>query len=100
MRVFIYIEDSSQLASVCVHFNFTRVTSLIKCPLETYELLFHAAITEWVVKWKRNGWQTAQAEPVKNKEDIMRLDSACQRINVKWVSTGYIEMCICEANSG
>lgn len=42
------------------------------------------AITEWVVKWKRNGWQTAQAEPVKNKEDIMRLDSACQRINVKW----------------
>ena len=45
-----------------------------------------AAVTEWVGKWKRNGWKTSQAEPVKNREDIERLDSACQKIHVKWVS--------------
>ena len=43
-------------------------------------------MTEWVNKWKRNGWQTTQAEPVKNKEDIIQLDTACQKIDVKWVS--------------
>jgi ribonuclease HI len=42
------------------------------------------AMTEWVGKWKRNGWQTAEAKPVKNREDIVQLDSACQKIDVKW----------------
>jgi ribonuclease HI len=42
------------------------------------------AMTEWVSNWKKNGWQTSQSEPVKNKDDIMQLDSACQKINVKW----------------
>lgn len=62
--------------------------------------VLHAAMTEWVDKWKRNGWQTAQAEPVKNKEDITKLYSACQKINVKWVSEHglhrdvYIQSCV------
>ena len=43
-------------------------------------------MTEWLDKWKRNGWQTSQAGPVKNKEDIVQLDNACQKIDVKWVS--------------
>ena len=43
-------------------------------------------MTEWVSQWKRNGWLTSQAKPVKNKDDIVQLDSACQKIDVKWVS--------------
>ncbi|CAI8020776.1 Ribonuclease H1, partial [Geodia barretti] len=42
------------------------------------------AMTEWLGKWKRNGWMTSQSAPVKNKEDIVRLDNACQKIDVKW----------------
>ena len=45
-------------------------------------------MTEWVAKWKENGWQTAKAEPVKNKADIVQLDKACQKIDVRWVSMG------------
>jgi ribonuclease HI len=44
------------------------------------------AMTEWLGKWKRNGWMTSQSAPVKNKEDIVRLDNACQKIDVKWWS--------------
>jgi len=43
-------------------------------------------MTEWVPNWKRNGWMTSKKEPVKNREDIQRLDSLCQQVNVKWVS--------------
>ena len=32
---------------------------------------------------------TSQNEPVKNKEDIVRLDSVCRKIDVKWVSVGH-----------
>ena len=45
----------------------------------------YEAMTEWVGKWKRNGWQTVNCEEVKNKEDIQRLDNLCQQIDVKWV---------------
>ena len=42
-------------------------------------------MTEWIGKWKSNGWRTVNNEDVKNKEDIQRLDSLCQNIDVKWV---------------
>ena len=29
---------------------------------------------------------TSESKPVKNKEDIVQLDAACQKIDVKWVS--------------
>ena len=51
-----------------------------------YGTLFVVAVTEWIGKWKANGWRTVSNEDVKNKEDIQRLDSLCQNINVKWVS--------------
>lgn len=44
-------------------------------------------ITLWIHNWKRNNWKTASGGPVKNKEDLKKLDSICQTfIDVKWVS--------------
>ena len=43
------------------------------------------AITEWMSKWKTNGWLTYSGEDVKNKEDFMRLEKLCQQIDVQWV---------------
>ena len=65
-------------------------------------------MTEWVGRWKRNGWLTSQAEPVKNKDDIVQLDSACQKIDVKWVrettciirDTVYMCTCTCVERVG
>lgn len=48
-------------------------------------IIIFAAMTEWIGKWKSNGWRTVGNEDVKNKEDIQRLDRLCQNINVKWV---------------
>jgi ribonuclease HI len=41
-------------------------------------------ITSWIHKWKRNGWQTAQKEPVKNKDLWVALDEASQRHDIEW----------------
>ena len=46
-------------------------------------------MTEWIGRWRHNGWQTAKHEDVKNKEDLMRLDSLCKQINVRWVGEEY-----------
>ena len=42
-------------------------------------------MTEWISTWKKNGWITGTREPVKNQDDIQRLDTLCQQIDVKWV---------------
>ena len=44
-------------------------------------------ITEWVLKWKENGWKNSNKEPVKNKDLWEKLDNLCEQntINWKWV---------------
>jgi ribonuclease HI len=41
-------------------------------------------ITQWMAKWKRNGWKTAGREPVKNQDLWRRLDEAAGRHRVHW----------------
>jgi ribonuclease HI len=41
-------------------------------------------ITEWLPKWKRNGWRTADKKPVKNAELWERLEKALGSHRVKW----------------
>ncbi|XP_064383277.1 uncharacterized protein LOC135331917 isoform X2 [Halichondria panicea] len=41
------------------------------------------SITEWIPKWRENGWKTVTSKAVKNQEDIERLDWLCQQIDVQ-----------------
>ncbi len=41
-------------------------------------------ITEWMPRWKKNGWKTADKKPVKNAELWRRLDEAASQHQVKW----------------
>ena len=42
-------------------------------------------ITDWIDRWKRNGWRTANRKPVKNADLWTRLDTAAQRHSVEWI---------------
>jgi ribonuclease HI len=41
-------------------------------------------ITEWISSWKRNGWRTAQKQPVKNADLWRQLDTITQQHDVQW----------------
>ncbi|MEM7099758.1 MAG: ribonuclease HI [Pseudomonadota bacterium] len=41
-------------------------------------------ITQWVRNWKKNGWKTAQKQPVKNQDLWQRLDVAVSQHSVEW----------------
>jgi ribonuclease HI len=41
-------------------------------------------ITSWIKGWKRNGWRTADKQPVKNMELWQRLAQAEERHIVRW----------------
>ncbi len=41
-------------------------------------------ISEWIHKWKHNGWKTAAKKPVKNKELWQQLDEGVKRHRITW----------------
>jgi ribonuclease HI len=45
-------------------------------------------ITQWIVKWKSNGWKTAKNQPVKNKDLWVELDRLVSgETNIFWAWT-------------
>ena len=43
-----------------------------------------SGITEWINNWKKNGWKTANKQPVKNKELWTELDQMTYEFQIKW----------------
>ena len=41
-------------------------------------------VTQWLPRWKRNGWRTANRSPVKNRDLWERLDRASSAHRLKW----------------
>lgn len=40
--------------------------------------------TQWMKRWKKNGWKTADKKPVKNEDLWRALDALCERHTVHW----------------
>lgn len=59
------------------------------CSVDLYtdSLYIKNGITEWINKWKVNGWKTSNKKPVKNMELWKELDDVANQhyINWKWV---------------
>ena len=43
-----------------------------------------SGITEWIHNWKKNGWKTADKQPVKNKELWKKLDLLNNEFEISW----------------
>tara|TARA_Y100001970_G_C13909074_1_gene687598 strand:- start:228 stop:692 length:465 start_codon:yes stop_codon:yes gene_type:complete len=41
-------------------------------------------ITDWIINWKKNNWQTAQKKPVKNKDLWIDLEKLTENHNITW----------------
>jgi ribonuclease HI len=41
-------------------------------------------VTQWMPRWKKNGWKTADKKPVKNEELWRELDALCALHDLKW----------------
>lgn len=53
--------------------------------LHTDSTYVRNGITKWLPAWKRNGWRTADKQPVKNADLWQRLETAVARHDVEWL---------------
>jgi ribonuclease HI len=69
----------------------TAVIQALESLKKPSQVLVHAdsryvmdGITQWLPRWKKNGWKTADKKPVKNDDLWRTLDTACARHDVSW----------------
>jgi ribonuclease HI len=60
------------------------LTRAVPVHLYTDSIYLRNGITKWLPSWKRNGWQTAAKQPVKNADLWQRLEAAVKRHDVDW----------------
>jgi len=52
--------------------------------LHTDSQYLRNGMNEWLARWKRNGWRTADKKPVKNTDLWEELDALARRHVVRW----------------
>ena len=62
----------------------TALTRPCRIELYTDSSYVKDGITQWIDRWKKNGWRTANKKPVKNEELWRALDEALNRHHVNW----------------
>ena len=69
---------------------FAPIKALKKIPKSSKVQIFtdskyvKSGITEWINNWKKNGWKTADKQPVKNKELWEELDLLNNEFKISW----------------
>ena len=65
-----------------------RALESIKEPVDvqlyTDSTYVRSGITDWINKWRANGWRTAAKKPVKNVDLWQRLEAATHRHDITW----------------
>jgi ribonuclease HI len=61
------------------------LTRPVAVRLHTDSTYVRNGITKWMANWKRNGWRTADKQPVKNADLWQRLEAAVNRHEVAWL---------------
>ena len=61
------------------------LTRPVRARLHTDSTYLRNGITEWLARWKANGWRTAARKPVRNVDLWQRLDAALATHEVEWV---------------
>ena len=75
---------NQRMELVAVIKGFRALTKPCNVVVTTDSQYVKNGITQWVVKWKYNGWKTSSRKPVKNKDLWLKLDKLVQDHQVSW----------------
>lgn len=62
----------------------TALKRSCRVQLHTDSEYVQKGVTQWLPRWKRNGWQTANRTPVLNQDLWQQLDEALQPHRIEW----------------
>jgi ribonuclease HI len=60
------------------------LTRRVPVRLHTDSTYLRNGVSQWLPRWKKNGWKTADKKPVKNAELWQRLELAMEHHDIEW----------------
>ena len=61
-----------------------KIKSMSEAIVFTDSTYVKNGITEWIIKWKINGWKSSNKKPIKNKDLWIKLNDLCEQNKVIW----------------
>lgn len=69
------IQAATEAAEIAYNNGYNKIR------IHTDSEFVQKSVNDWMPKWKDNGWRKASGEPVKNRTDFEKLDSALQKFD-------------------
>lgn len=77
----------AEIQAVTIAILTAKKAGISKLKINTDSKFLISCITQWMPKWKRNGWKTANNQSVINKTELIEMENALSSMQVVWVST-------------
>ncbi|XP_014271766.1 ribonuclease H1 [Halyomorpha halys] len=78
--------NNAEIQAARVAITQAGLAGVRKLSIKTDSKFVINCITQWIHKWKKNDWKLATGGPVKNKDELIKLDNAIQDIEVvEWI---------------
>uniref|UniRef100_A0A803JPR3 Ribonuclease H1 n=1 Tax=Xenopus tropicalis TaxID=8364 RepID=A0A803JPR3_XENTR len=74
----------AEIEAACTAVEQARDDNITSLNINTDSRFTIKGMTQWVPRWKENGWKTIDGRDVINKQDFQKLDKACENMDIKW----------------
>lgn len=76
--------NMAEIQAVTRAANQAKAAGITKLRVNTDSQFLIKCVTQWMPKWKANGWRTASKQPVINKTELLQMENALKSLNVLW----------------
>ncbi|XP_033341720.2 ribonuclease H1 isoform X2 [Megalopta genalis] len=76
--------NNAEIQAVTMAARKAKEAGIEKLKIITDSKFLIKCITEWMPKWKKNGWKTANGNPVINKLELLEMEEALKSLKIAW----------------
>ncbi|CAK9799909.1 Ribonuclease H1 [Anthophora quadrimaculata] len=76
--------NMAEIQAVTVAAKQAKKANIKNLKINTDSQFLISCITNWMPKWKANGWMTSSNKPVINKVELLEMEKALESLNVAW----------------
>lgn len=84
----------AEIQAVTVAAKQAKKAGIKKLKINTDSKFLISCITQWMPKWKKNGWTTAGNKPVINKIELLEMEKELESLTITWVMFLYLKFYI------
>jgi ribonuclease HI len=74
----------AEIMACCRALEIAKKQKFSNLEIRTDSMFVINVMTDWLPRWKENGWKTISGKCIANEDDIRQLDNSASGVNIKW----------------